>query len=226
MSIRSIAGLTLAALCTLALAAGTQYAVIVGGQVAPDQAIVVNGKTYVPLSALKLLGVASSLKGTTLTLGTQAAATPGGANQRASLEGCIGDTLFNGVWRLTVKSVQPITRYNGQQKGYSLNLEWKNGTAKTIDALNTGVKTLTLVLADGSTLTSEEYQNVTLKSLPQAAGTTLTLPFYADSATSAKGLAAASKFLVEINAAGAAPSGVAYTSPTPSFRVKLDCTKS
>lgn len=65
---------------------------------AADKAIVVNGKTYVPLSVLKTLGVNSSLKGTTLTLGETAAnQTPGGTNQRSSLEGCLGVTLFNGV---------------------------------------------------------------------------------------------------------------------------------
>ena len=83
-------GLTLLASC--ALAAGLKYSLVVNGQVAPDQAIVVNGQTFVPLSALKLLGVQSSLKGSTLTLGAQnaPATAPGGANQKASLEGCIG----------------------------------------------------------------------------------------------------------------------------------------
>ncbi|GGR07714.1 hypothetical protein [Deinococcus ruber] len=205
------------ALTSFALAATTTYRVIVNGQGAADQAIVVDGKTYVPLSAVKLLGVSTTLTGNTLTLGS----TPtGGANQRASVEGCLGTPLFNGVWRISVKSIRPISRYNGQQQGYGLTLTWKNGTTKTIDALNTGVKTFTLVLADGTVLDSENVQDVQFKRLPQAAGTTLELPYYAPSGVRP---AAPAKLLVEIQASGAAASGVAYTSPTPSFRVRLDC---
>ena len=227
MKIKTPALLSLAVFTSFALAAGLNYSVIVNGQVAPDQAIVVGGKTYVPLSVLKLLGVPSSLKGSTLTLGAAATVgvAPGGANQRASLEGCIGETLFNGVWRLTVNSVKPVTRYNGQQKGYSLNLTWKNGTARTIDALNTGVKAITLALVDGNTLTSENEQALKYKSLPQAAGTTLELPFWADSAQTAAGLGQPSKLLMEIAAGGGATSGVTYTAPNPSFRVRLDCSR-
>ncbi|WP_425145017.1 hypothetical protein [Deinococcus sp.] len=215
------------ALTSLALAAAN-YSVIVNGQVAPEQAIVVGGKTYVPLSALKLLGVNTTLRGTTLTLGgATTAATPGGVNQRASLEGCLNETLFNGVWRLTVKTLRPISRYNGQQSGYSLSLEWKNGTAKTIDALNSGVKNISLVLADGNTLTADNDQDLKYKTLPQAAGITLALLFYATSAQTAAGLPAPSKLLVDIDPSrlNDLAQGVAYSTPTPSFRVKLDCQK-
>ena len=227
MKIRTTALLSLAVFTSFALAAGLNYSVIVNGQVVPDQAIVVGGKTYVPLSALKLLGVPSSLRGSTLTLGAAATAgaAPGGANQRASLEGCIGETLFNGVWRLAVSSVTPTVRYNGQQKGYSVKLSWKNGTTKTIDALNTGVKAITLALSDGIPLTSENEQDLKYKSLPQAAGTNVALSFWADSAQTAAGLAQPSKLLIEIAASGAAASGVAYTAPNPSFRVRLDCSR-
>ena len=226
--------LSLCVLATLSSASALTYTVVAGGQVSPDAAIVVGGKTYVPLSALKLLGVSSSLKGTTLTLGgltlggpasPTGAATPGGTDQRASLEGCSGDTLFNGVWRLTVKAVRPLSRYSGQQPGYGVTVEWKNGTPRTIDALNTGVKTVTLVLEGGSTLEAENVQDLLFRKLPQAAGTTSELTFYAPSATPPVTLAAPSKLLVEIRAAGAAASGVAYSTPTPSFRVKLDCAK-
>jgi len=211
------------------LAAG--YSLVVNGQVSPKGAIVVGGETYVPLSALNLLGVNSSLKGSTLTLGAAASAitAPGGANQRASVEGCIGEPLFNGVWRLTVNGVRPISRYNGQQQGYAVKLAWKNGTQKTIDALNTGFKSLTLAMADGNTLTSENVQSLSSKSLPQAAGLTLELPFYADSEATAAGLSQPSKLLVEIDpkvvGSGSLSQGVGYTTPSPSFRVRLDCQK-
>lgn len=219
--------LVLALLSGAALAAPLSYSVVVNGQTAPQRAIVVGGVTYVPLSALTLLGVPSTLRGSTLTLGAASASStlPGGANQKSSLEGCLGETLFNGVWRLTVNGVKPVTRYNGQQKGYSLALSWKNGTTKTIDALNTGVKAITLVLADGNSLTSENDQDLKYKALPQAAGTTLQLSFWADSAQSAAGLGQPSKLLVDINASAAGSSGIAYSTTNPSFRVRLDCQK-
>ncbi|AWN22514.1 hypothetical protein DKM44_04075 [Deinococcus irradiatisoli] len=206
--------------------AATSYSIIVNGQVAPAQAIVVGGQTYVPLSALKMLGVTSSLKGTTLTLGASAAPStaPGGANQKASLEGCMNEALFNGVWRLTVNSFKPGVEY-GTHPGYILNLEWKNGTARSIDALTTGIKEFTLVLADGTTLTSDDLQQLKYRKLPQAAGMTFNIPFYADDALPS--LAQPSKLLVEIDPsiAAATSSGVSYTTLTPSFRVRLDCRK-
>ena len=234
MSNRNLAGLVLAlTLFGIALGAGSRYSLVINAQTSKETAIVVAGKTYVPLTVLKSLGINSSLKGTTLTLSSTGGADPtsnataGGANQRASLEGCIGETLFNGVWRLTVKSTKPISRYNGQQPGYNLNLEWKNGTKTTTNALNTGIKSLNLVLEDGTVLQSEDVQNLTNKSLPQGAGVTLNLAFYAESGTPADKLSKAAKFLVEIDPKVPVNTGVsvAYSTPTPSFRVRLDCQK-
>lgn len=165
-----------------------------------------------------LLGV-----GSTGLAANKSGVTPGGANQRASLEGCMNETLFNGVWRLMVQETTPIVRYGGQQHGYAVKVLWKNGTTKTIDALNTGVSTITLVLSDGSTLTAENDQDLKFKKLPQAAGSTFPLNFWADS--SPKALAPVQKLLVEIRASGAIPSGVTYSTSTPSFRVHLDCQK-
>lgn len=218
---------TLFVLLALALtsAAAQSYSLVVNGQPAPDRAIVVNGQTYVPLSALKSLGIPSSLAANTLTLGMGAApsTSPGGTNQRASLEGCIGETLFNGVWRMTVRSVTPISRYNGQNKGYALNVEWKNGAKTAADALNSGVKGFQLILQDGSTLESENVQDLLYKKLAQGAGNTFTLNFYADSAQSPR-LTPADKLLVEITPSAGALKAV-YTTPTPSFRVRLGCSK-
>ena len=150
---------------------------------------------------------------------------PGGANQKASLEGCLGETLFNGVWRMTVNSFKPGFQYD-THPGYVLNLEWKNGTTRSIDALNTGLKDFMLVLADGTTLTSDNLQQLTYRKLPQAGGMTFNIPFYADDALPS--LAQPSKLLVEIDPsiAAATSSGVSYTTPTPSFRVRLDCAAS
>ncbi len=230
---RNLAAIVFISMFGIAVAAGSSYSLIVNAQVSNEKAIVVGGKTYVSLAVLKSLGISSSLKGTTLILSNSASSsstasvTAGGTKQRASLEGCIGETLFNGVWRFTVKSTKPISRYNGQQPGYSLNLEWKNGTKTTTNALNTGVKTLNLVLEDGTVLQSEDVQNLTNKSLPQGAGVTLDLAFHAASGTPADKLSKPAKFLIEIDPKVLTNTGVsvAYSTPNPSFRVRLDCQK-
>ncbi|WP_415784619.1 hypothetical protein [Deinococcus saxicola] len=54
------------------------------------------------------------MAGSFLKTGTDAApnTSPGGANQRTSLEGYVGETLFNGMWRMIVKSGTPIGCHN------------------------------------------------------------------------------------------------------------------
>ena len=207
---------------------------VVNGQPSALPAITVGGQTYIPLSALEKVGakVVRGSSGLTLTLPGGSSANPnaaaaGGANQRVSLEGCIGETLFNGIWRLTAKSVKAISRYNGQQLGYSLNLEWKNGAKVSADALNTGVKTLNLTLEDGTVLLTDDAQSLTGKRLPQGAGVNLELMFYEASGVTADKLGKPDKFLVEIDPLVLKNTGVAasYTTPNPSFRVRLDCQK-
>ena len=223
-----------AALLSAVALAQASIKLVVNGQPSKLPAITVNGVTYIPLPTLEKAGakVVRSPSGLTLTLPGSSSASPGavtdgGANQRVSLEGCIGETLFNGIWRLTVKSVKAINRYNGQQLGYSLNLEWKNGAKVTADALNTGVKNLDLVLTDGTVLQTDDAQSLTSKKLPQGAGVNLELMFYAASGVTADRLGKPDKFLVEIDPLVLKRTGVAaaYTTPNPSFRVRLDCQK-
>ena len=230
MKRRWIIGAALLAAVALAQAS---LKLIVNGQPSTLPAITVNGATYIPLAALERAGakVVRSSSGLTLTLPGGSSAIPGqtagGANQRVSLEGCIGETLFNGIWRLTVKSVKAINRYNGQQLGYSLSLEWKNGAKVSADALNTGIKNLNLVLSDGTVLQTDDVQSLTYKKLPQGAGVALELAFYTASGVTADKLGKPDKFLVEIDPLVLKSTGVAtaYTTPNPSFRVRLDCQK-
>ena len=218
-----------------AVAASTSYSLVVNGQVVSDKAIVVNGKTYVPLSALKSLGVASSLKGTTLTLGNQGSTQPsstasGGANARAALEGCVGETLFNGVWRLKVLKLEPISK-GENQPGWGVTVELRNGTKVTTAVYRTGLTGINLVLPNGNALTFDEYegQSFTHNDLAQAAGVTTQLKFYFPSGTPAKDAPRPEKLVVQFDPAklweGVRKEGVAFTTPTPSLRVKLDCTK-
>lgn len=234
----NIRGVALAvAILGLAVAASTSYNLVVNGQVSSEKAIVVNGKTYVPLAVLKSLGVTSSLKGTTLTLANASGSvasqgvTAGGTNQRASLEGCINETLFNGVWRLTVKSIEPIVR-NETVPGWGVTLEWKNGTKATTYATQTGVKNFALIMPNGDALEIDAYdaQQVTDRDVQQGAGVTHQLRFFFAPNTPPENLPRPAKLLVEIDPKGITAgtliaAGVAYSTPNPSFRVRLDCQK-
>lgn len=68
-----------------------------------------NGKTYLPLEALQMAGVkvVRSSAVLSVTLPNAGAAT-GGASSRPSLEGCLGETLFNGVWRVKTLKLEAI----------------------------------------------------------------------------------------------------------------------
>lgn len=227
------------ALLTLALspvAAAQSYSLVVNGQVAPAQAIVVNGQTYVPLSALKLLGIPSSLKGRTLTLGAPGspATAPGGSNQRVSLEGCVGETLFNGIWRMTVRKVEPIGADAGYGPGWGVTVELRNGTRTKTSLQDTGLESIDLVQPDGNTLVFQERaaeEGFIYKEVTQAGGVTYRLNFQSQSTgTPASAVPRPAKLIVQLDpkrltAGYLRAAGVAYTTPTPSFRVRMDCQK-
>src|ERR1700687_3655534 len=60
--------------------------------------------------------------------GASTASPAGGANQRASVEGCIGETLFNGVWRLKVISSALQTNPDDPDyKNWAITIELRNG---------------------------------------------------------------------------------------------------
>lgn len=228
--------LGLAALASPALAAGVKYSLVVDGQVAPDQAIVVNGKTYVPLSALKLLGVNTSLKGSTLTLGAKTA--PGGANQVAALEGCVGETLFNGIWRVKVTSLRAIGIPDAGSPdipGWAVGLEMRNGARQTTSMMSTGFGASSggsdpaLILADGSALKLDggDFLRPWSQDVLQGGATTFTLRFaYPRGTTGAQAKAQPpAKFILQINPKIPDYVGVKYSVSDPSLRVRLDCRK-
>lgn len=205
-------------LVAVAYAAQTTYKLIVNGQNA-GQAIVVNGQTYVPLAALRPLGISSSLSGGTLTLGN----TQGGSNPLTALEGCLGQTLFNGIWRAKVTKVEAIDA-NGQ-KGYGVTLELRNATSQSLSPSDTNVKfdqgDIALALDDGSTLNMNRYDYAwLLEAIPQAAPKVHVVQFFTDSS------AKPSKLIVRIEPiAKDSRLSVRYTAADPSFRFNLACQK-
>ncbi len=226
-----------------AVAAAANYSIIVNGQVVGKPAVVLNGETYVPLSALKLLGITGTVKGNSLSLtlkGTAAGGLPasGGANQITALEGCLNETLFNGIWRMKVVSVKPISTPDAGRPdlpGWVVELEMRNGAPTTTSLMDTGFGAASggsqpaLVLADGTTLKLEDSDFLEPWSKPVLQGGVLTFPLrfsYPSGTTDAQARnQRPSKFILQIK--GQLPSylGIKYSVPDPSLRVRLDCRK-
>jgi hypothetical protein len=222
---------------SLAFVSAQNYTVVINGQVAQDKAVVINGQTYLPLSTLNSLGVTWSLDGTVLTLGT-AQSTVGGANQRASVEGCLGETLFNGIWRIKVTDLVPLARDPGtimETPGWGLTVELRNGALGTLMPVDTGVdgtgQGIQLAFADAQTLNVDPLgvQTLTFASLPQGGVVTQQLEFWYPYDTDPSTIQTPVKFLFQINPAGfedaikSRGGGAYYSTPSPSFRISLDC---
>jgi hypothetical protein len=230
----------------LAFAADTTLKLTVDGK-ASGNAIVVAGKTYLPLDALEKAGLkvvrsngalAVTVSGTTQP-GAQASSgqvsnqASGGANGKASLEGCIGEQLFNGVWRIKVTKLERITKDEGASLGWGLSLELRNGTKSTITPNGTGIENSDIVLAfdDASTLalTPFEAQKLTYANVPTGTAVVLKLPYFYEIGINESDIKTPIKFLFQIDPSkidkNTRESGVAYSVPNPSFRVRLDCQK-
>ena len=103
-----------------------------GGKVI-GQTLTQGGKVYVSLETLKAAGISYTLGADALLLGTGGA---GGQNQTAALSGCVGQTLFNGVWRLKVQDIQPALIRN--KAGWEVTLELRNATPRPISLYDSG----------------------------------------------------------------------------------------
>jgi hypothetical protein len=214
------------------LAASVNLKLSINGVTSSIPAIVQNGKTYIPLEALQKAGVKATVSKTDIKLEFPGAV--GGANQRASLEGCLGETLFNGVWRVKTLKLEPIKK-DGDTPGWGLMLEIKNGSKATITPVDAGFdgtgQGIQLAFADASTLNVDamEVQKLTFASLPAGGSVTQQLKFYYSLGTLEENVKRPTKFLLEINPKGIGDStkakGVAFSVPNPSLRVRLDCQK-
>jgi hypothetical protein len=212
-----------------------QLNLLLNGRPSSAKAIVVGGQSYVPVSALRELGITASLSGNTLSLSSQAAGqAAGGAGQRASLEGCLNEWLFNGIWRVRATKLERVER--PELEGVSLStpswnvtLEVRNGTNKTLELWRAGWKdssSLTLVFADGSVKTMDtgvetrNYDKIYYAAIPQGAAVIHTLYFLSDRTDPP------TKLLIEMDAeVPRRQYNLAFSVPNPSFRIKLDCAK-
>ncbi len=182
-----------------------------------------------PFVHLGCAALAASLFGPSAALGQQPSSTPataqGGSFQKSSLEGCMNRWLFNGVWRVRVVSVQPITKQLVNYPGYAVTIQARNGSQKTASWAYTGVSDPALVLDDGTVLEQDtdsaiSWHNDYFKDIPQSAGFTHTLNFYSDSTSP---IGKPSKLLVNVDPKKEGSSAPHYTTREPSLRVHLDC---
>ena len=229
--------LAVLSLLSITLAAGASYSIIVNGQVLVRKTITVNGEVYVPLSAVRAAGLGTALNGTTLTLGSSNSASPavaGGANQHPALEGCMNETLFNGLWRLKVLKVEAIHKDDAPlAPGWSVTVEVRNGWTGTLNPGDSGFANDNMFVVDpgGNSLAVDAYneQPFTYHNFPQGGVFTYQLVFYYPYGTTAEQVHAPQKFLMGADPkkidASLAAAGVHYSALAPSFRVNLDCRK-
>lgn len=216
-------------LLSCSLSSAQDYTLSINGQVLTQTAITVDGRIYVPLEALTGAGVVAVIDGNTLSLTFPGMVTAGGANQRESLEGCVGQEFFNGIWRIKVLSVEPIQ--SDISSGWGVTIEMRNGTTETLQPVFTGIsgtgEGIQLVLSDETILNPNgiDVQAVTFASLPQGGGVTHQLKFWFPYGEETEGTP--DRLLFEIQPGEVAPSlqqaGVVYSTPTPSLRVRLEC---
>lgn len=186
-------------------AGAASTSVTINGKATLLESVVVGGKTYVSLDALKKALAAPS----------------GGANAVAANAGCLNELLFNGVWRFRVQSV---TR-NDADGSWDVKVELRNGTQKTMYSGNNGSSTgaddLFLSFTGGNNMSlginagNEAQDTLVYKTLPPGGASFTTLKYYTDSAADKP-----TKFLWNMQKVGGLPFG-----KEAACRVDLTCKK-
>ncbi len=210
----------------IVLAQAVSYNLSINGKTITGKTIVVKGETYIPLKALQAAGVRSSVTGKVLALTLSSAASAGGANQTAALEGCIGEWLFNGIWRFKVNSILAFTENN--RAGWDVNVELRNGsTADKITAGATGAKSVVLSFPDSNNV-SLARGDIGLRqtSYNAAQGVVLDLRFYNDQKLDSQ----PQKLVMLVETTRTIDvflrqKKIGYSVANPSFRIRLDCNK-
>ncbi|MBV8726445.1 MAG: hypothetical protein JO233_01560 [Candidatus Eremiobacteraeota bacterium] len=152
---------------------------------------------------------------------------PGGSHQLGAVEGCTNQWLFNGVWRLRVVKLEPITKELVNYPGYAVTLEVRNGAKKTTSMAYSGVSDGgTIVLDDGNTLDQETDSQIAwhtpyFKDLLPSAGFTQTLKFYYPNVPTTVGKP--QKYILEVDPKKEGTTAPRYTTKDPTFRVNLAC---
>jgi len=153
----------------------------------------------------------------------------GGAMQRTSLEGCMNQWLFNGVWRLRADSVAPVNVFG--RPGFAVNVEARNGTTKTLQPGLSGIQGagqgVTLVLDSGDELPVDAgaFQNdFGYKPVVQGGTIKSKLQFLAPNGTDLSAKKPV-KMIVQFDQKNVGFPPVRYSVKNPSMRIKLTCDK-
>lgn len=226
-------GRTLGLFALLALSSASALTITINGKPVPGKTITVGGKTYLPLDALTAGGISSSVSGGNLALSTGAGAA-GGSNQVTALQGCLNQTLFNGVWRVKVSNLR-LAPADGSLR-WIVDAQISNGTNQTMSGADGAFFAddahLSWVQADGTPLawgTTDTLagQKFTFQNLPPAGvwkGTLTNIDFGNTPAEARK----PTKLLWQINPATEGSTSLRSKLPwakNPSFRIDLTCTK-
>jgi hypothetical protein len=224
---RILLGMGLLGLGVVATAwAQTAYSLIINGKPSTAQAIVVKGKTYIPLDALKSAGAQTQLTGTMLSLtlpggGGSSNANganngAGGANQQKGVEGKAGEWLFNGFWRFRVISMEKLT--DPEHLGWKVKVEIRNGTKENnIAPSSTNIEGMEIALEDGQTIRPFGGDMLAFNDtiLAQGAGNTQTIPF--ETTNTSKPL----RLILRFPRNGTQFQVTKFSVPDPSFRVDI-----
>lgn len=194
-------GIFLSAL-VLAQAAPKTYRLIVNGQAQSTPAIVVGGKTYVPLEALQKAGAQASLQGGELRVQFIPV---GGREQALLLEGKKGEWLSNGTWRLRVLDIAPGTNpFFGSGPGYLVRVEVRNLTSGKTSLHKTGFDGFQLLDNRGNKLVAASFGGEQYTDIPQADGLVLNLRFGGPN-PKLEEIGAPDKLLVNFRSSGGKP---------------------
>ncbi|GGR79730.1 hypothetical protein [Deinococcus sedimenti] len=198
---------TLLGLTALTTAAAAPVTLTLNGQPTTLSTSVIGGVTYIKLADLQ-----------------KALAAQGGANAKASVSGCLNEWLFNGIWRMRVTKVQPIS-----DGGYGVTVEVKNGTTQTLKMNDAGIRynnAINLIFADGNSwakMSVTAWQDKTYAKLPQGTGTVFEFRIFPEDQNGAA--SAPTKFLFEVLNETSSDVKPRFTVADPSFRVDLTCRK-
>ncbi len=193
-----------------------QVTLTLNGQPATLTTTVIGGKTYVLLDDLK-----------------RALTGAGGANQKASVEGCVNEWLFNGIVRMRVTKVELTYQDKGSAyPGYAVTAEFKNGINQTIQLNQAGLSydnAAAVSFASGDSWSDGRgggWQDKTMAKLQQGGGTVYTFRLYSEQQVpSGQPLPAPVKFLLEVKPEVSPALKTRFSVPDPSFRVNLTCRK-
>ena len=175
---------------------------------------------------VRILTIALFLAACLSPLQGRTAEPAGGANQRASVEGCIGETLFNGIWRLKVLSSRLDTNPDDPDyKNWAVSLELRNGKNGQNSPGDSGFQDYPQLAFGDDTIDMEttakvQYQKaVFYKSLPPGGVARTTLWYRLGDENAQK---TPTKLLINIKPVEFGKK-FGYSVPDPSFRVKLNC---